>query len=155
MCGIVAIVERDLTRPVSAADIERMVRTLVHRGPDEQGLVALTGVGLGMRRLSIVDLAGGQQPFTSEDGAIQLVANGEIYNCASLRDDLLARGHTFRSRSDIEVLVHAYEQWGETFLERVRGMFAVALWDARSRTLLARRRTKKNRTSAASNASTA
>jgi asparagine synthase (glutamine-hydrolysing) len=139
MCGIVAIVERDLTRPVSAADIERMVRTLVHRGPDEQGLAALPGVGLGMRRLSIVDLAGGQQPFTSEDGAILLVANGEIYNCDSLRDDLLARGHSFRSRSDIEVLVHAYEQWGEAFLERVRGMFAVALWDGRSQTLLAAR----------------
>jgi asparagine synthase (glutamine-hydrolysing) len=139
MCGIVAIVERDLRRPVSPSDIERMVRTLVHRGPDEQGLVSLPGVGLGMRRLSIVDLAGGQQPFASEDGAVQLVANGEIYNCDALRADLRARGHVFRSRSDIEVLVHAYEQWGEGFLERVRGMFAVALWDGRSRTLLAAR----------------
>jgi len=139
MCGIVAIVERDLARPVCEADVERMVRTLVHRGPDEQGLVTLAGVGLGMRRLSIVDLAGGQQPFASEDGAILLVANGEIYNCDALRDDLLGRGHRFRSRSDIEVLVHAYEQWGETFLDRVRGMFAVALWDGRTQTLLAAR----------------
>jgi asparagine synthase (glutamine-hydrolysing) len=139
MCGIVGIVESDLSRPVEPAELIRMVRTLHHRGPDEEGSVALTGVGLGMRRLSIVDLAGGQQPFNNETDTIQLVANGEIYNFADLRKDLEGHGHSFRSRSDIEVLVHAYEEWGPEFLGRLRGMFALALWDARTRTLLAAR----------------
>jgi asparagine synthase (glutamine-hydrolysing) len=92
-----------------------------------------------MRRLSIVDLAGGQQPFTNEADTVQLVANGEIYNFPALRQELQAHGHVFRSRSDIEVLVHAYEQWGVDFLPRLRGMFALALWDGASRTLLAAR----------------
>ena len=116
-----------------------MVRMLRHRGPDEEGSITLGGVGLGMRRLSIVDLAGGQQPFSNETDEVQLVANGEIYNFPQLRDELAAHGHTFRSRSDIEVLVHAYEEWGAAFLERLRGMFALALWDGRTRTLLAAR----------------
>jgi asparagine synthase (glutamine-hydrolysing) len=139
MCGIVGIVDRDLARPVLPEELGRMVRTLVHRGPDDEGLVTLPGVGLGMRRLSIVDLAGGQQPFTNEGGDIHLVANGEIYNFPVLRAELEQRGHVFRSRSDIEVLVHAYEEWGEDFLARLRGMFALALWDGRTRTLLAAR----------------
>ncbi len=116
-----------------------MVRTLVHRGPDEEGSVALEGVGLAMRRLAIVDLAGGQQPFTNETGDIQLVANGEIYNFPELKNDLESLGHRFRSRSDIEVLVHGYEQWGVGLLPRIRGMFALALWDGRTRTLVAAR----------------
>lgn len=139
MCGIVGIVDRDPARPIPADELDRMVRTLRHRGPDEEGRVTLPGVALGMRRLSIIDVAGGRQPFSTEDGAVQLVANGEIYNCADLRRGLEARGHRMRSRSDVEVLVHAYEEWGEEFLRRVRGMFALALWDARSRTLLAAR----------------
>src|SRR5919108_2198930 len=112
MCGIVGIVESDLSRPVAPAELAQMVRTLHHRGPDDEGSVMLPGVGLGMRRLAIVDLAGGQQPFTNEAGTVQLVANGEIYNFLELRQQLEAHGHSFRSRSDIEVLVHAYEQWG-------------------------------------------
>jgi asparagine synthase (glutamine-hydrolysing) len=139
MCGIVGIVESDLNRPVAPEDLARMVRTLHHRGPDEEGSVTLSGVGLGMRRLSIVDLSGGQQPFTNETDSIQLVANGEIYNFGELRQELSGLGHQFRSRSDIEVLVHAYEEWGESFLTRLRGMFALALWDGRTRTLLAAR----------------
>jgi asparagine synthase (glutamine-hydrolysing) len=139
MCGIVGIVESDLNRPVAAEDLARMVRMLHHRGPDEEGSVTLAGVGLGMRRLAIVDLAGGQQPFSNETDSIRLVANGEIYNFAQLRGELAELGHAFRSHSDIEVLVHAYEEWGEDFLERLRGMFALALWDARTRTLLAAR----------------
>ena len=99
----------------------------------------LPGVALGMRRLSIIDVEGGQQPFSTEDGTIHLVANGEIYNYPELREDLAARQHRFASHSDIEVLVHAYEEWGEEFLARVRGMYALALWDGRSRTLLAAR----------------
>ncbi|MGE0461091.1 MAG: asparagine synthase (glutamine-hydrolyzing) [Vicinamibacterales bacterium] len=139
MCGIVGFVESDLTRPVPEAELQRMVRTLVHRGPDDEGHVTLPGVGLAMRRLAIVDLAGGQQPFTNEVGNIQLVANGEIYNFPELRRELEGLGHIFRSHSDIEVLVHAYEQWGPDFLVRLRGMFALALWDGRTRTLLAAR----------------
>jgi asparagine synthase (glutamine-hydrolysing) len=139
MCGIVGIVERDLARPVAAGDVQRMVRTLNHRGPDEEGSVLLPGVGLAMRRLSIVDIAGGQQPFANEDGTMQVVANGEIYNFAEVKRELGARGHRFRSRSDVEVLVHAYEEWGEGFLSRIRGMFALAIWDGRTRTLIAAR----------------
>jgi asparagine synthase (glutamine-hydrolysing) len=139
MCGIVGIVESDLTRPVLPAELAQMVRTLHHRGPDDEGSVMLPGVGLGMRRLAIVDLAGGQQPFTNESGTVQLVANGEIYNFQDIRQELASHGHTFRSRSDIEVLVHAYEQWGVDFLPKLRGMFALALWDSTSRTLIAAR----------------
>jgi asparagine synthase (glutamine-hydrolysing) len=139
MCGIVGLVESDPARPIPEAELQQMVRTLVHRGPDEEGHVILPGVGLAMRRLAIVDLAGGQQPFTNEAGDIQLVANGEIYNFPELRRELDSLGHTFRSHSDIEVLVHGYEQWGPGFLPRLRGMFALALWDGRTRTLLAAR----------------
>src|SRR5215210_2366092 len=122
MCGIVGIVESDLSRPIVADELDRMVRTLVHRGPDDEGHVTLPGVGLGMRRLSIVDLAGGQQPFTNEDRSIHVVANGEIYNFETLKAELVTRGHRFESRSDIEVLAHAYEEYGEGFLTRVHGM---------------------------------
>jgi asparagine synthase (glutamine-hydrolysing) len=140
MCGIVGIVERDLSAPVAAADLERMVRMLHHRGPDEEGSITVPGVGLGMRRLAIVDLAGGQQPILNESGDIKIVANGEIYNFRELQQELEGHGHRFRSRnSDIEVLVHAYEQWGEAFLTRLRGMFALAIWDGRTRTLIAAR----------------
>ena len=140
MCGIVGIVEQDPSRPVAPQDLERMVRMLHHRGPDEEGSITLPGVGLGMRRLAIVDLATGQQPILNETGDIKVVANGEIYNFHELQRELESHGHRFRSRnSDIEVLVHAYEQWGESFLERLRGMFALAIWDGRTRTLIAAR----------------
>jgi len=140
MCGIVGIVDRDLSRPVQADDLARMVQMLHHRGPDEEGSVTLPGVGLGMRRLAIVDLAGGQQPILNETGDIKIVANGEIYNFRELQRELEGHGHRFHSRnSDIEVLVHAYEQWGEDFLVRLRGMFALAIWDGRTRTLIAAR----------------
>jgi asparagine synthase (glutamine-hydrolysing) len=140
MCGIVGIVEQDQTRPVAPADLQRMVRMLHHRGPDDEGSITLPGVGLGMRRLAIVDLAGGQQPILNESGDIKIVANGEIYNFRELQRELEGHGHRFRSRnSDIEVLVHAYEQWGEAFLTRLRGMFALAIWDGRTRTLIAAR----------------
>jgi asparagine synthase (glutamine-hydrolysing) len=140
MCGIVGIVERDLSAPVAPADLERMVRMLHHRGPDEEGSITVPGVGLGMRRLAIVDLAGGQQPILNESGDIKIVANGEIYNFPELQQELEGHGHRFRSRrSDIEVLVHAYEQWGDAFLNRLRGMFALAIWDGRTRTLIAAR----------------
>lgn len=139
MCGIAGIASRDPERPVSPADLAAMVRTLRHRGPDDAGQVALPGAGLGMRRLSIIDVAGGRQPFASEDGAVHLVGNGEIYNHRALRDELVSAGHAFASGSDVEVALHAYEQWGTAFVEHLHGMFALALWDARSRTLVAAR----------------
>jgi asparagine synthase (glutamine-hydrolysing) len=139
MCGIAGIVERDPARPVDPGALGRMVDTLRHRGPDDEGTFLQPGVGLGMRRLSIIDVVGGQQPLASEDGAIQVVANGEIYNHAELRADLVARGHRFGSRSDIEVIVHGYEEFGVEVLERLRGMFAFALWDGPNRRFFAAR----------------
>jgi asparagine synthase (glutamine-hydrolysing) len=139
MCGIVGIVESDLSRPVLPEELGRMVQMLVHRGPDDEGRVMRPGVGLGMRRLAIIDVATGQQPFGNETDEIQLVANGEIYNFHELRTELQAHGHAIRTQSDIEVLVHAYEEWGLDFLLRVRGMFAFALWDGRTKTLIAAR----------------
>jgi asparagine synthase (glutamine-hydrolysing) len=139
MCGIAGIVERDPARPVSPAELARMVDTLRHRGPDDEGARVGSGVGLGMRRLSIIDVEGGRQPFSSEDDRIQLVANGEIYNHAPLRAELIAKGHRFRSRSDIEVILHGYEEFGIEVLGRLRGMFAFALWDGPKRRFFAAR----------------
>ena len=139
MCGIAGIARRDPEQPVPAEDLAAMVRTLRHRGPDDDGQVTLPGAGLGMRRLSIIDVAGGRQPFASEDGSVHLVGNGEIYNHRTLRAELVSAGHRFASGSDVEVALHAYEEWGPAFVERLHGMFALALWDARSRTLVAAR----------------
>lgn len=139
MCGIAGIVEQDPQRPVPPDRLAAMVRALTHRGPDDAGQITVPGAGIGMRRLSIIDVEGGKQPFASEDGAVHLVGNGEIYNHDALRAQLAGRGHVFASGSDIEVALHAYEEWGEAFAERLHGMFALALWDARSRTLVAAR----------------
>ena len=139
MSGIAGIVERDSARPVDPTRINRMVETLRHRGPDQHGQLVRPGVGLGMRRLSVIDPRNGQQPFSSEDGSTHLVANGEIYNLAELRRELTARGHRFRSRSDVEVILHGYEAFGADVLTRLRGMFAFALWDANDRRLFAAR----------------
>ncbi|HTC23810.1 MAG TPA: hypothetical protein VK688_05570, partial [Gemmatimonadales bacterium] len=136
MCGIAGKVG---SAPISEAEIVRMCDAISHRGPDDSGFFVEEGVGLGMRRLSIIDLAGGHQPMFNEDGSVVLVFNGEIYNFHELRDGLLARGHVLSTRSDTEVLVHLYEEEGERFLSRLRGMFAFALWDrTRRRLLLAR-----------------
>jgi asparagine synthase (glutamine-hydrolysing) len=136
MCGIVGIVGPGT---VVVAELARMCDAIRHRGPDDWGTFAEEGVGLGMRRLSIIDLAGGHQPLGNEDGSVQVVLNGEIYNHEALRRELVARGHTFRTRSDTEVLVHLYEDEGERMLQRLRGMFALALWDRRRRRLLVAR----------------
>src|SRR5215210_7118301 len=116
-----------------------MADALRHRGPDDAGEARLDGCVLAARRLSIIDLAGGHQPLAGCGGHVTVVQNGEIYNHAALRTRLEARGHTFRTRCDTEVLAHAYEEWGDAFLERLRGMFALALWDARQRRLLVAR----------------
>src|SRR6059058_3239153 len=113
-----------------------MSATLVHRGPDSEGSFVDGGVGLAARCLAIIDLDGGDQPLANEDGSCTVVQNGEIYNYAELTRELERLGHRFRTRCDTEAIVHAYEQWGLDFAERLRGMFAVAIWDARGRTLV-------------------
>jgi asparagine synthase (glutamine-hydrolysing) len=136
MCGICGLVSLDGTVPADAVALAQMSEALVHRGPDSDGLLVDGPVGLAARRLSIIDLAGGDQPIANEDGRIHVVQNGEIYNYRELRDELARSGHSFSTHSDTEVLVHAYEQWGAAFVERLRGMFAVAIWDSRERRLL-------------------
>src|SRR5687767_11589521 len=145
MCGIAGFADR---RPRSAwaagseeADrAETMLHTMCaairHRGPDDEGVHVEAGVGIGMRRLSIIDLATGHQPIHNEDKGVWVVFNGEIYNYAELRNELEARGHHFYTASDTETIVHAYEEWGEGAFIRLRGMFGIALWDAKYRLLL-------------------
>jgi asparagine synthase (glutamine-hydrolysing) len=135
VCGINGRFNFD-GRPVGAHEIAAMRDVLRHRGPDDAGLFVQGAVGLGHRRLSIIDLAGGHQPLANEDGSITVVYNGEIYNFKELRDELLARGHCFKTRSDTEVIVHLYEESGAECVRRFRGMFAFALWDANKRQLL-------------------
>src|SRR6266446_4777249 len=141
MCGIAGIVKRDPRETVDEARLKRMRDVLRHRGPDGEGLLLDGPVGLGHRRLAIIDVAGGHQPMANEDETIWIVYNGEIYNHAALRPGLEARGHRYRTRSDTETIVHAYEEDGERCVERLDGMFAFALWDRpRGRLLLARDR---------------
>lgn len=141
MCGIAGILYRDSSRPIALELLTAMGDAIAHRGPDAEGFWTEPGVGLVHRRLSIIDLASGDQPLGNEDGSVQVVFNGEIYNFHELRAGLEARGHRFRTRSDTEVLVHLYEEHGEQLVERLRGMFAFALWDRRQhRLLLARDR---------------
>jgi asparagine synthase (glutamine-hydrolysing) len=135
MCGLAGIFDTRGRREPDRALLARMNRTLSHRGPDEGGLHIEPGVGLAHRRLSIIDLASGQQPLANEDGTVLVVYNGEIYNFAALREELEARGHRFRTHCDTEVIVHAWEEWGETCVTRFRGMFAFALWDRGQETL--------------------
>ncbi|MDP8943680.1 MAG: asparagine synthase (glutamine-hydrolyzing), partial [Actinomycetota bacterium] len=136
MCGICGLASLDGAAAPDPAVVGAMNAALVHRGPDSDGLVAHGPVALAARRLAIIDLAGGDQPVASEDGRVQVVHNGEIYNYRELREELRRRGHRFSTRSDTEVLAHGYEEWGTGLLERLRGMFALALWDARARRLL-------------------
>jgi asparagine synthase (glutamine-hydrolysing) len=141
MCGIIGYLPSEPNQLPDRGLLERMNASIRHRGPDSDGFFVAPGVGLAMRRLAIIDLAGGQQPMSNEDGTIQLVFNGEIYNYQALRGELLALGHRFATSSDTEVIVHAYEQWGDGALARLHGMFAIALWDGpRERLLLARDR---------------
>ena len=129
MCGICGIASA--RGAVDPARLAEMSATLVHRGPDSDGSFVDGGVGLAARRLSIIDLEGGDQPIANEDGTIHVVQNGEIYNHEELRRELEAAGHRFRTRCDTEVLVHLYEEQGDDFAHRLRGMFAVAIWDGR------------------------
>ena len=141
MCGIVGIVNLNPRETVDEARLKRMRDVLRHRGPDGEGLWIDGPVGLGHRRLSIIDVAGGAQPMSNEDDSAWITYNGEIYNHAELRPGLEARGHRYRNRSDTETILHLYEEQGERCVERLRGMFAFAIWDrARGRLLLARDR---------------
>jgi len=141
MCGICGLVAGERERAPDREVVARMSGRLVHRGPDDDGVFCEGPVALAARRLSIIDLAGGHQPIENEDGSAVVVQNGEIYNYRELKRELEGRGHRFATDCDTEVLVHGYEEWGETFVERLRGMFAIALWDKRrQRLLLARDR---------------
>jgi asparagine synthase (glutamine-hydrolysing) len=129
MCGITGVFDLRQARAIDRDALARINDLQSHRGPDEAGLHLEPGLGLGHRRLSIIDLATGQQPLFNEDGSVVVVFNGEIYNFGELIPELTKLGHSFRSRSDTEVIVHAWEQWGEECVTRFRGMFAFALWD--------------------------
>jgi asparagine synthase (glutamine-hydrolysing) len=140
MCGIAGFIDLWDTgdaRPDEerAALLESMCRIITHRGPDDQGVMLERGVALGMRRLSIIDLAGGHQPISGEDGTVSIVYNGEVYNFLELQPELESLGHQFRTRSDTEAIVHAYEQFGTACVNKLRGMFAFAIWDSRNRKL--------------------
>src|SRR6516162_3070074 len=135
MCGIYGVLQLD-GAPAAAEALHRMGRVTIHRGPDDEGTHVDGPLALGMRRLSIIDLSGGHQPLTNEDGSLWLVANAEIYNYRELRQELTAAGHTFKTASDCETLLHLYEAHGDDFVQRLNGMYAFALWDARRRRLL-------------------
>ncbi|MGE3595683.1 MAG: asparagine synthase (glutamine-hydrolyzing) [Dehalococcoidia bacterium] len=136
MCGIVGIVHRDPRRPVDRSILCRMLDAIEHRGPDDEGIFLQDNVGLGMRRLSIIDLAGGHQPLFNETGDRVIVFNGEIYNYRAIRAHLDARGHRFTTASDTETVVHLHEDLGADCVERLRGMFAFAIWNSADRELL-------------------
>ncbi len=136
MCGICGIACQATTDSIEPSLISTMSDTLAHRGPDDQGVFTAKQIGLGARRLSIIDLEGGHQPLSNEDGSVWIAHNGEVYNFPTLREELLSKGHIFKTRTDTETIVHAYEEWGEAFVSRLRGMFAFALWDSRNQSLL-------------------
>ncbi|MDQ3746224.1 MAG: asparagine synthase (glutamine-hydrolyzing), partial [Acidobacteriota bacterium] len=137
MCGIAGFVSREEHADTRAARtvLERMLGVITHRGPDDEGTLVEGLAAIGMRRLSIIDLAGGHQPLSGCDPALSVVFNGEIYNFLELRPLLEARGHRFRTHSDTEAIVHAYEEFGPACVEHLRGMFAFAIWDSRARRL--------------------
>jgi len=136
MCGICGRFNFDRQESVDRREIEAMAKTIRHRGPDDDGYYLGGPVGLGFRRLSIIDLSGGHQPMSDQEETVWVVFNGEIYNFLELRKELEGFGHVFRTRSDTEVIVHGYKQWGDEVLNRLNGMFGLAVWDARRRRLL-------------------
>src|SRR5579859_8096185 len=136
MCGIAGIVSAASGDRIEESLIHRMCQAIVHRGPDDEGLFVKGGTGLGMRRLSIIDVAGGHQPVFNEDRSVWIVFNGEIYNFPELRKELLGRGHKFSTHTDTEVIVHLYEEMGADCVQKLRGMFAFAIYDERERKLL-------------------
>jgi asparagine synthase (glutamine-hydrolysing) len=139
MCGIAGICVQDSTARIDRSLLQRMTRVIAHRGPDGESLHFDAGVGLGHRRLSIIDLEGGTQPIFSADGALAIIFNGEIYNYKELRSELVKAGYRFKTQSDTEVIVHLYDQLGSECVNKLNGMFSFAIWDNRTRTLFAAR----------------
>ena len=143
MCGIVGIASCSRSKSAIGDAIERMKDSMIHRGPDAEGTMLLEGsgaiIGLGHRRLSIIDLAGGKQPMSNEDQTCWISFNGELYNHLTLRQTLESLGHHYRTHSDTETIIHAYEQWGPDCLDRMRGMFAFVIWDSRQQQVFAAR----------------
>ena len=135
MCGIAGILEFGRDARASAAALREMCGVIRHRGPDDDGFYTDGAVGIGMRRLSIVDVAGGHQPISNEDGTLSIVFNGEIYNHLALREQLIARGHSYRTHSDTETVIHLFEEYGADCVQHLRGMFAFAIWNRNTRTL--------------------
>src|SRR3989442_11019175 len=136
MCGICGQYNFGSQAPVLRQHIEEMTKSLVHRGPDDEGYYIAGPLGLGFRRLSIIDLAGGHQPMSDQEESVWVVFNGEIYNFPELRRELAAFGHVFRTNCDTEVIVHGYKQWGDEVLNHLNGMFGLAIWDARQKRLV-------------------
>lgn len=140
MCGIAGYAGQHGSREI----LQKMAEAIRRRGPDDEGFYESDSVGFAFRRLSIIDLAGGHQPLANEDGTVWVMLNGEIYNFAALRDELMRAGHVFKTKSDTEVIAHGYEEWGDRVFEKISGMFAIAIWDAKqSRLILARDRLGK------------
>ncbi len=135
MCGIVGLIDLKARRDIDPALLHRMTASQAHRGPDQQNTYREPGAGLGHRRLSVIDIASGEQPLFNEDRSVVVVYNGEIYNFQALMQELETFGHRFSTRCDTEVIVHAWEQWGERCVERFRGMFAFGLWDRQTHTV--------------------
>ncbi len=136
MCGIAGTLNFEAGRPAGRDTISAMCGSIVHRGPDDEGILVNGPLAMGMRRLSIIDLAGGHQPIWNEDKTVAVVFNGELYNFQETRSELEARGHTFATRSDTEIIVHLYEEHGDECVQYLRGMFAFAVWDLRKQRLL-------------------
>ncbi len=139
MCGIAGFIDVERSSDNAGQLIDRMCQVIRHRGPDDQGVWVGDGAALGMRRLSIIDLAGGSQPIFNEDQSILVILNGEIYNYRELQKELQERGHHFRSNSDTEAIVHTYEEYGDECVKHLRGMFTFAIWDRKRQRLLAAR----------------
>src|SRR6202142_1548725 len=139
MCGICGQYNFGNQAPVQRRDLEAMTKSIAHRGPDDDGFYISGPLGLGFRRLSIIDLAGGHQPMSDQDETVWVVFNGEIYNFPELKRELEGYGHVFRTKSDTEVIIHGYKQWGDEVLNRLNGMFGLAIWDARKKRLVVAR----------------
>src|SRR5690349_332599 len=136
MCGICGQYNFAAGAPVLRHTLQKMTGSLVHRGPDDEGFYLNGPVGLGFRRLSIIDLEGGHQPMSDQEESVWVVFNGEIYNFPELKQQLETLGHKFRTECDTEVIVHGYKQWGDQILNRLNGMFGLAIWDTRKKRLV-------------------
>ena len=136
MCGICGIVDIKRQRPVDPALLKRMTDLMYHRGPDDEGTYTHKNMGMGVRRLSVIDLSGGHQPISNEDSSVFAIQNGEIYNFQELRHETESKGHIYKTKSDTEVIVHLYEEYGEEFVGKINGMFSIALWDTREEKLV-------------------